>query len=258
MISGGFKSEAESGREKWIFLCLSRSDLRGLFDSIAGSLDEDGLTVVEDSIQDGGGYCVVLVEDFRPVFVWFVGGDDGGGFFVAVTDDLEEEICSAFVDGQIAEFVEDEQIGDRVFFHLFFEGMAFLGGDQVIDRFYCVLEEHFVALLAGFIAEGCGEVGFADTYVSDEHDIGVLGYKAETGTLLDLHAIDFFGPVPVKLFECLNDGEAGLLDLSLDVSLHAALGLSFKESLEVVEVSVLIADGLLGHRAVILPDPAEF
>jgi hypothetical protein len=38
-----------------------------------------------------------------------VGGNDNGASFVALTDDLKEEIGAQFVDGQVSKFIEDEQ-----------------------------------------------------------------------------------------------------------------------------------------------------
>ncbi len=39
-----------------------------VFHSVAFSLDEDGLGMVEESVEDGGSQGAVVVEDLRPVF----------------------------------------------------------------------------------------------------------------------------------------------------------------------------------------------
>ena len=56
----------------------------------------DGAVVVED--LDGA----VVVEDLGPGFVAFVAGEQDRSAFVAVADDLEEEVCALFVDGRLA------------------------------------------------------------------------------------------------------------------------------------------------------------
>ena len=76
--------------------------------AVAFAFDEDGLGMVQEAVEDGGGQGAVVVEDLGPVFEGSVGGDDDGALLVALADDLEEQIGAVLVDGQIAEFVEDE------------------------------------------------------------------------------------------------------------------------------------------------------
>jgi hypothetical protein len=61
--------------------------------------------VVEEAVENGGGEGAVVVEDGGPVLEDLVGGQDDGPAFVALTDDLKEQVGAAFVDGQIAQFV---------------------------------------------------------------------------------------------------------------------------------------------------------
>jgi len=62
------------------------------------------------------------------LFEGFVGGQDDGATFVAGADDLEEQVGSALVDWQVADFVEDEQRGVGVFAQFGFEDALGLGG----------------------------------------------------------------------------------------------------------------------------------
>ena len=48
-----------------------------LFGSVAASFYDDGFDMVQDPVQQRCGECGVLVEDFRPLFVGTVGGQDG-------------------------------------------------------------------------------------------------------------------------------------------------------------------------------------
>src|SRR5665648_730374 len=79
--------------------------------AVAPALDDDGFGVVEESVEDGRGEGAVVVEDGRPVFEGLIGGQDDGPAFVALADDLEEQVGAAFVDGQIPQFVADQEIG---------------------------------------------------------------------------------------------------------------------------------------------------
>ena len=51
-------------------------------------------------IEHGGGDGAITVEDGRPLFEGFVGGNDDRTAFVALADDLEKQVGSALVDGQ--------------------------------------------------------------------------------------------------------------------------------------------------------------
>ncbi len=79
------------------------------FRSIAVSLDDDRLPVMHQPIDHGGGQGVVHVEDLAPVAEGTIRGDHDRSGLVAGGDDLEHQVRTAFVDGQIAQFIEEEQ-----------------------------------------------------------------------------------------------------------------------------------------------------
>ena len=45
------------------------------------------------------------------MLVDLVGGEDDGATFVALADDLEEQVGAVFVDGQVAELVDQQDSG---------------------------------------------------------------------------------------------------------------------------------------------------
>jgi hypothetical protein len=98
----GVVRRRESGRS-WDAGGISGFD--AVLHAVASSFDDDGFGVVEESVEDGAGQGAVVVEDGRPVFEDLVGGQDDRAAFVALADDLEEEVGPAFVDGQVAQFV---------------------------------------------------------------------------------------------------------------------------------------------------------
>ena len=65
--------------------------------------------MVEDSVQQGAGEGGIVVEDRGPVFESLVGGQHDGTTFVTLADDLKEQVGAVLVDGQVAEFVDDEE-----------------------------------------------------------------------------------------------------------------------------------------------------
>ncbi len=60
--------------------------------SVGVALDVDDGGTVKESIEGGGGHDGVAGEDVAPVGEGFIGGNDRGGlFFVAATDNLDEQ-----------------------------------------------------------------------------------------------------------------------------------------------------------------------
>ena len=62
-----------------------------------------------------------------------VGGQDDGAAFVACADDLDEQVGAVLVDGQIADFIENEQGGGGVLAHFGFEAAGDLRGGEGVD-----------------------------------------------------------------------------------------------------------------------------
>jgi hypothetical protein len=73
-------------------------------------LDIDDVTVLGEAVDEGrdaGG----AGEDGGPLLEGEVGGDDGGALLVAAGDDGVEAVGGAAVGGEVAELVEDEEMG---------------------------------------------------------------------------------------------------------------------------------------------------
>jgi hypothetical protein len=77
-----------------------------VFHSVAGTFNYDRFGVVKKAIEDGGGNGAIAVEDSRPLFEGFVGGDDDRTAFVSLADDLEKQVGSALIYGQVADLVQ--------------------------------------------------------------------------------------------------------------------------------------------------------
>ena len=61
--------------------------------------------MVEQPIKQRWCQGAVIVEDLRPIFKHAVGGDHNGTLFISLTDDLEEQVGTIFIDRQVAQFV---------------------------------------------------------------------------------------------------------------------------------------------------------
>ena len=73
----------------------------------------DDVGAVGEPVDDGFGEPRVG-EDFRPLAEGEVRGDDQAAAFVAFGEDLEDEFGGAVGEGEVAEFVEDNELGAGV------------------------------------------------------------------------------------------------------------------------------------------------
>ena len=85
----------------------------------------------------------------------------------------------------------------------------------MVDDINGIGEENRVALQASGVAQGGGQVGFAQARTAHENHVGLVLEKRETEEILDLGAIDLFGPGPIELFKGFNDRKARRLDAAL-------------------------------------------
>ena len=69
--------------------------------------------MVDEPVQDGGSDRVV-VEDLSPVLERSIRRQDDRALFVAVGDDLEEQVASIFIHGQKVQLVDYEELWRRI------------------------------------------------------------------------------------------------------------------------------------------------
>ena len=78
-----------------------------VFHAVAGAFNYDGFGMMKKAIEDGRGNGAIAVEDRGPLFEGFIGGNDDGTAFVSLADDLEKQVGSALIDGQIPYLVQN-------------------------------------------------------------------------------------------------------------------------------------------------------
>lgn len=94
-------------------LTAAGSRLDAVLHAVAPALDDEGFGVVENAVENGAGEGGIVVEDAGPLLEGLVGAQDDGAAFVALADDLEEQVGPVFVDG-VAQLVHDQQVGTGV------------------------------------------------------------------------------------------------------------------------------------------------
>src|SRR5215467_8393970 len=162
----------------------SGSLLDSLFGAEALALDDDGIDVVQDAIEDGGGQGAVVVEDLRPVLVGAVGGEEDRRTLVALADDLEQQVGAMLVDGEVAELIDDQHGGLQVTAELVLEAAGRLRGRQRVDDVDGGGEEHGVSTNAGGMAKRNRDVRLAEADGADEDDVGLTFNKGQPEQVL--------------------------------------------------------------------------
>src|SRR2546427_727942 len=137
---------------------------------IAVALGEQGVAVMQQPIEDRRSEDVIA-EDLAPLTDKLVGGDEKAALLVAASDELEEEMRRSLLEGQIAELVEDEELGLGVESELVGELAIELGAGERAEQRGGAGEKHRMTRLDDGASEGDGEVGLADPWRSEEQHI---------------------------------------------------------------------------------------
>ena len=133
----------------------------GFFHPVAFSLNDNGFSVMQESVKERRREGAVVVKDLGPVFEGPVGSDDEGAAFIPMADDLEEEIGAGLVDGQIAKLIQDEKIWFDILFQLVFQAAGGPGRGEGVDGIDGGGKEDRAPLETGVIPEGDRQVCLA-------------------------------------------------------------------------------------------------
>ena len=165
------------------------NEVRVFSESVACAFDSDDDGVVEESVEecrrDDG-----VSEDVAPFREASVRCKDHRAFFVSCIYDLEEQACSAFGDGQVSDFIDDEQRGPSEEADFFGEPALSLGFGEAVGEF---CERGFVDAFSGFDggdAECCREVGLSGSGRSEEVDGFASPDEVELGQSGDSLAVE--------------------------------------------------------------------
>ncbi len=61
--------------------------------------------MVQKTVQQGGSHGGITGEDSGPVLEGDIGGNDDGAVLVAFGDDLEQQLSTSLIEGEVAEFI---------------------------------------------------------------------------------------------------------------------------------------------------------
>jgi hypothetical protein len=79
-----------------------------VFEPVGVAFEPGDFGVLEEPVDHGSGDDLVA-EGFAPAAEWLVAGDDQRGSLIAAGDELEQQVCCLGFEGDVADFVDDEQ-----------------------------------------------------------------------------------------------------------------------------------------------------
>ena len=138
-----------------------------LAQSVAGALDLDDHSMVQQAIQQGGGDDGIA-EHLAPFGKAAVRGQDHGTAFVAGVDQLKEQVATAGDDRQVADFIDDQQGKSAIEADLLAQDTLTLGLGQRADQVGQVEECTLRPALTASTPRATGKVALAGARRPDE------------------------------------------------------------------------------------------
>jgi len=140
---------------------------------------------------------------------------------VPCADDLEKEVGALGPEGEITDFVTNEESRGLIVVELFEERSIGLGGDEMIDHIDGTGEEDLEIGVAGGIGDAFGQEGFSGAWVADQDYIPVLRDEVQVEEVEDLGFLLLPGFVVVEIEGIDGDFfiQPGLLESEFDGAL---------------------------------------
>ncbi len=206
---------------------------------IASTGDLNNFGVVEKAVENGRGGGRV-VEELAPFFDGPVGGHQGGAVFVSAQDDLQEDFSGFGRQGFEAHVINDQQVGFEVAGQAAVQfggrGLGLEFADQVKDG---PIQCHKTGF-NGVLADGLGQMVFAQTRRPNEQDVPSLANELAAGQFINLLAFDRGVKTPIEVLQGFGVAEAGQFAASLQ-SLLAHVQFDLKDQFQNLCVRQLMA-----------------
>jgi hypothetical protein len=149
----------------------------------------DDIAVVGQPIEQRGRHLGVA-EHARPFTEGEIGGDDDGGTFVEAADEVEQELAAGLGEGQIAEFIEDDEVhAGQVIGEPTLPSIAGLSLEP-IDEIDHVVEPTACAGTDAVSGDGDGKMRLAGAGPADQDDVTLLGDEAAAGEVTHKRLVD--------------------------------------------------------------------
>lgn len=216
------------------------------FQPVAVATDVQHGGAMEETIEGGRGHDGIIGKDLRPVGKGLVAcEDDRLALFIAFADGLEQETGIRFVERQITDLVDDEQLGPREVFDL--AGEPVFG--HALSHSSCQIdgggEVDPMAHLGRQDAEGDGQVCLADSGRPQQDHVAAFAQISARGQLVDDPAVERGLFLEAEVIQQLLIGQVGELQVEPDRFVMTEAGLGIEQIAQEVRVGPTRRGGLL-------------
>jgi hypothetical protein len=211
----------------------ARFDL--FLEPIGTAFDIDRRGVMQDTVQDGRGDHRIA-EDLVPLGEAPVRSHDQGALLIAAGDELEEQMRAVAIDRDVADLVDDQELGLAVELQPLFDFVFGIGLRQGRDQRHGLGEVGPVALGYGLDAERHRQMRFSYPGRAQEDDVFAVGDEPASGQVFDPLAVDRRLEGEVEVLQRFDERELGHRSADRDVLL--LLGGDFPRQQLVEEVGI--------------------
>lgn len=211
---------------------------------------------MEYPVQDSRGDHRVS-EDLVPLREAAVGGQDQGPLLVAAGDELEEQMRAVTVDRDVADLVDDEELGLAVELQSLLDPVLGIGLGKGGDQRHGLGKVCPVALGDRLDAQGHGQVGLPDARRAQEDDVLAVRDEPALGQFLDPLLVDRGLEGEVEALEGLDVGELVKRGPDSDVLLLLGGHLLGEDLVQEVGVGDVVLGGFLESRLQTFVDPIK-
>ena len=187
--------------------------------------------MMKQPIQKSRGHHAVA-HHLGPRFEALVRGDDDRDLLIELADHIEEQVGLPFLDGRVADLVDDDQLRLHDPPDPVFGGLLHLRRLEQFDQVRDPLEADLVAFLHGRPAKSDGQVRLPDARWPEEEQILL---RVNPATVEEVHHLGFsdpLDPAKVKSFQLLCDREVGAGHVPLDPALDPEVDLGREDSVQ--------------------------
>ena len=160
-----------------------------VFESPAGVAGLDDVAVVGEPVEHGGGHLGVA-EHLGPVGEGKVRGDEQRRVLVELADQVEQKLAAGLAEGQIAQFVDDDEIVAEQLLRQPAAAPGSLFLFELVDQIDQIEEASPGAAADNRRSHGNAQMGFAGASAADEDGVAFGIQEGAGGEFANLSLID--------------------------------------------------------------------
>ncbi|CCF83959.1 hypothetical protein NITHO_2920001 [Nitrolancea hollandica Lb] len=227
--------------------------LQALPEAIALALQEQDRAPVNEAVEERGCHPL-MAEDLRPVREVQVRGKSDAGAFVAIGEELEEQLGGVLGEGQVADLIDQDEVEALQVGQQLREPQRLLRQFEFARQGGSGAEEDPIPAQAGGAADPQEEMSLADAAGAEQKDILVLGDEAVLRQLEHALLAQAGHGGEVEVLQALLVGETCLCQPPQDLALLALGDLMCEECLEIAEVAAALPLSITRERLVLVSD----